>query len=100
MAAEKDFNRNDVYSCCCFGFRCVFSKSLKEGQSECIRRMVCQKEDIIFALPTGFGNSVIYSPEHYRKKMHRSTSTDSKTFVVVVSPLEYIQKQQGQKGRE
>ena len=36
----------------------------------------------------------IYSPEHSRKKKHRCTSTDSKTFVVVVTPLEYIRKQQ------
>ena len=28
------------------------------------------------------------------EKMHRSTSTDSKMFVVVVSLLEYIRKQQ------
>ena len=26
------------------------------------------KEDIIVVLPTGFGNTVIYSPEHSRKK--------------------------------
>ena len=26
------------------------------------------KEDIIVVLPTGFGNSAIYSPEHSRKK--------------------------------
>ena len=34
-----------------------FQKSLKEEQTECIRRMVCL-EDIIVVLPTGFGNSV------------------------------------------
>ena len=69
----------------------IFFKIFK-GRAERILR----KKDIIVALPTGFGNSVIYSPEHYRKKMHRSTSTDSKTFVVVVRPLECIRKQQGQ----
>ena len=56
--------------------------------------MVCLKDDIIVALPTGFGNIVIYSPEHSRKKMYHSTSTDSKMFVVVVSPLEHIPKKQ------
>ena len=45
-------------------------------------------------LLTGFGNSEIYSPEQSRKIMHRSISTDSKMFVVVVNPLEYIRKQQ------
>ena len=39
----------------------------------------------------GFGNSVIYRPNILEKN---STSTNSKTFVVVVSPLEYIRKQQ------
>ena len=34
-------------------------------------------------IPTGFGNSVIYSPAHFRK-MHRSTSIDSKMFVAVI----------------
>ena len=30
--------------------------------------MVCLKEDFIVVLPTGFSNSVIYSPEHSREK--------------------------------
>ena len=42
-------------------------------------------------LHMGFGNSVIYRPNILEKN---STSTNSKTFVVVVSPLEYIRKQQ------
>ena len=29
--------------------------------------MVCRKEDIIVVLPTGFGNSIVYIPEHNRK---------------------------------
>ena len=29
--------------------------------------MICRKEDIIVVLPTGFGNSVFYIPEHSRK---------------------------------
>ena len=45
-----------------------FQKSLKEGQRECIRRIVCLKEAIIVVLPTGFGNSVIYGLEHSRRK--------------------------------
>ena len=54
--------------------------------------MVRLKEDIIFVLPTGFGNSV-YSPEHSR-------IVRSKTFAVVVSLLEYIRKQQVPKRTE
>ena len=70
-----------------------FQKSLKEEQRECIRTMVCPKKEIIAVLPTGFGNSDIYGTK-ILEKMHRSSSTDSKTFVVVVSPLEHIRKQQ------
>ena len=39
-----------------------FQKSLKEEQRECIRGIVYRKE----VLPTGFCNSVIYSPEYDR----------------------------------
>ena len=59
--------------------------------------MVCLEGDVIVVLPMGFGNSVhyIYSESQtLQKKMHRSSSTDSKTFVLVISPLEYIRKQQ------
>ena len=74
----------------------VFQKSLKEGQRECIRRMVCLKEDNVVMLPTGFGNSVIYSPEHSRNNalfhFHRLENVCS--CGKLVSPLEYIRKQQ------
>ena len=70
----------------------IFQKLLKEGQRECIRRIVCLKENIIVVFPTGFGNSVFTVPNILGKK-HRSTSTDSKTFVVEVSPLEHNRKQ-------
>ena len=53
------------------------------------------KRSIIVVLLTAFGFCILYSPsKHSRKKNPRSTSMDSKTFIVVVSPLEYIWKQQ------
>ena len=35
-------------------------KTLKDEQTECIRRIVCKKKDVLAVLPTGFGKSVIY----------------------------------------
>ena len=34
--------------------------SLKEEQTECIRRVICLREDVLVVLPTGFGKSLIY----------------------------------------
>ena len=74
---------------------CFFHKSLEAEQTECIRRIVCRKEDVLAVLPTGFGKSVIYQLiPNVLVGMNRATSTDAKTSVVVVSPLEYIKKQQ------
>ena len=36
-------------------------KSLKDEQKECIRRIICLKEDVLAVLPTGFGKSVIHT---------------------------------------
>ena len=77
---------------CClesvYRFQIFFQKSLKEEQRECIRRMFCLKEDIVVVLLTRF------TVPNILEKMHRSTSTDWKMFLVVVSPLEYIRTQQ------
>ena len=68
---ETAVNRNDIWALFTAAVASTFflKKSLKEEQRECIRRMVCLKEDIIVVLTTGFGNSVIYSLEHSRKKL-------------------------------
>ena len=65
-------------------------KSLTDEQTECIRRIVCLKEDVLAVLPTGFGKSVIYQliPKVGMKKLHPSSGF--KTSVVVGSPLEYM----------
>ena len=67
--------------------------SLKDEQRECIRRIVCLK-DVLAVLPTGFGTSVIYQliPKVRMKKLNPSSCF--KTSFVVVSPLEYIRKEQ------
>ena len=33
---------------------------LKVEQTECIRRVICLREDVLAVLPTGFGKSLIY----------------------------------------
>ena len=75
-------------------FEDFIHKSLKDEQTECIRMIVCLEEDVLALLPTGFGKSVIYQfiPKVRMKKLHPSSGF--KTSVVVVSPLEYIRKQQ------
>ena len=75
-------------------FEDFIHKSLKDEQTECIRMIVCLEEEVLALLPTGFGKSVIYQliPKVRMKKLHPSSGF--KTSVVVVSPLEYIRKQQ------
>ena len=34
--------------------------SLKVEQIECLRRVICLREDVLAVLPTGFGKSLIY----------------------------------------
>ena len=70
-------------------------KTLKDEQRECIRRIVVEKKDVLALLPTGFGKSVIYQmiPSVLRN-MRAGSECNTKTTVVVVSPLEYIRKQQ------
>ena len=75
-------------------FEDFIHKSLKDEQTENIRRIVCLEEDVLALLPTGFGKSVIYQliPKVRMKKLHPSSGF--KTSLVAVSPLEYIRKQQ------
>ena len=35
-------------------------ESLKAEQVECIRRLICLREDVLAVLPTGFRKSLIY----------------------------------------
>ena len=89
-AAEGDAN-SEVFAALTSSLEDFIQKSLK---TECIRRIVCLKEDVLAVLLTGFGKSVIYQliPKVRMKKLHPSSGF--KTSVVVVSPLEYIRKQQ------
>ena len=71
-------------------------ESLKTEQVECIRRSICLSEDFLAVLPTGFGKSLIYQiiPKVCSCLVLKK-SKETKSFVIcVVSPLEYIRKQQ------
>ena len=71
-------------------------KTLKDEQIECIRRIVCYGRDVLAVLPTGFGKSAIYQliPKILFHMGRTVNSATSKTTVAVVSPLDYIRKQQ------
>ena len=79
------------------GLGCQWVKydSLKEEQIECIRRVICLREDVLAVLPTGFGKSLIYQIIPKVLECLKNESDDTQKFIVcVVSPLEYIRKQQ------
>ena len=69
-------------------------RTLKEQQRECIRRIVFEKTDVFAVLPTGFGKSAIYQLIPKVLSHMGRTADDIKTTVAVVSPLDYIRKEQ------
>ena len=71
-------------------------KTLKYEQVECIRRIVCHGRDVLAVLPTGFGKSAIHLSVDSKVlfNLGHTANTISKTTVTVVSPLDYIRKQQ------
>ena len=68
-------------------------KTLKDEQVECIRRIVCHRRDVLAVLPTGFGKSAIYQLIP-KVLFNLGRTVNAKTTVAVVSPLDYIRKQQ------
>ena len=68
--------------------------SLKVEQIECLR-VICLREDVLAVLPTGFGKSLVYQIIPKVLECLKNESDDTQKFIVcVVSPLEYIRKQQ------
>ena len=64
-------------------------------QIECLRRVICLREDVLAVLPTGFGKSLIYQIIPKVLECLKNESDNTQKFIVcVVSPLEYIRKQQ------
>ena len=72
-----------------------FSTALAEEQIECLRRVIYLREDVLAVLPTGFGKSLIYQIIPKVLECLKNESDNTQKFIVcVVSPLEYIRKQQ------
>ncbi len=96
MADAKRVFREDEFSSALAKALTYFKySSLKEEQIECVRRVICFREDVLAVLPTGFGKSVIYQIIPKVLECLRSESVATRKFVVcVVSPLQYIRKQQ------
>ncbi|XP_068671112.1 ATP-dependent DNA helicase RecQ-like [Montipora foliosa] len=61
-------------------------QTLKNEQRECLQKLVVEKRDVLAALPTGYGKSIIYQLT--------LRVFDKKSTVLVVSPLESIRDQQ------
>ena len=72
-AAEGDAN-SEFFAAPTSSLEDFIHKLLKDEQKECIRRIVCLKEDVLAVLPTRFGKSVIYQsiPKVRMKKLHPS----------------------------
>ena len=92
-AAEGDVNSTFFAALTSF-LEDFIHKSLKDERTQCIQTIVYLEDDVVAVLPTGFCKSVIYQliPKVRMKKF--LPSSGFKTSVVVVSPLEYIRKQQ------
>ena len=94
MAAAEGDASSKFFAALTSSLEGFIQKSLKDEQTECIRRIVCLKADALAVLLTGFGKSVIYQliPKVRLKKL--DPSSGFKTSVFVVSPLEYKRRQQ------
>ena len=70
-------------------------QNLKPEQEQSIKAVALNRRDVLVILPTGYGKSIIYQilPKLYEE---RSVLRGKKELfcVVVVSPLEYIRRQQ------
>ena len=70
-------------------------RTLKEQQRECIRRIVCEKKKNFRCASHGIRQKCILSDLLLKVLSHMErTADDIKTTVAVVSPLDYIRKQQ------
>ena len=79
----------------CIGYSYFKYGSLKVEQIECLRRVICLREDVLAVLPTGFGKSLICQIIPKVLECLKNESDNTQKFIVcVVSPLECIRKQQ------
>ena len=95
MASDEASEESEFLSASNAFLESFVHKTLKDEQKECIRRIVCHGRNVLAVLPTGFGKSAIHQiiPK-VLFHMGRAANATSKTTVAVVSPLDYIGKQQ------
>ena len=58
--AKRVFSEDEFSSALAKALTNFKYSSLKEEQIECVRRIICFREDVLAVLPTGFGKSVIF----------------------------------------
>ena len=56
----RGFSEDEFSTTLAEALRYFKNDSLKIEQRECIRRVICLREDVLAVLPTGFGKSSIY----------------------------------------
>lgn len=69
---------------------------LKDKQLECLKEIVVKKSDVISVLPTGYGNTYIYSLLPYLLDLYNNCTKGSH-LVLVVSPLISLMHEQVRK---
>ena len=93
--AVRGFSEDEFSTALAEALRYFKLNTLKVEQTECIRRVICLREDVLAVLPSGFGKSLIYQIIPKMLECLKNESDDTQKFIVcVVSPLEYIRKQQ------
>ena len=89
--AKRVFSEDEFSSALAKAITNFKYSSLKEEQIECVRRVICFREDVLAVLPSGFGKSVIFQIIPNVLECLRSESVATRKFIVcVISPLQYI----------
>ena len=65
MATVEGDANSEFYATLTTSIDDYIHKSLKDEQTECIRRIIRLEEDVLPVLPTGFGKSVITGGQRY-----------------------------------
>ena len=95
VETKQEFSKEEFSAALVEALRNFHHDSLKVEQIECLQQVICLREDVLAVLPTGFGKSLIYQIIPKVLECLKNESDDTKKFIVcVVSPLEYIRKQQ------
>ena len=89
--AKRVFSEDEFSSALAKAITNFKYSSLKKEQIECVRRVICFREDVLAVLPTGFGKSVIFQIIPKVLECLRSERVATRKFIVcVISPLQYI----------